>query len=134
MSRNKIKRRACQRFTVSGALVAYKRKRLFSSLPVYEKESFPILNLSSGGLRFVCQEKIRIDSKLYLKLSFPKEDTSLELQGQVRWIMPYTERSYKYQIGIQFNPYGSEKDNNSPESLKKIKSLEKKYATKKDED
>jgi hypothetical protein len=45
----------------------------------------------------------------------------------MKWVAPNPGQSYNYQIGIQFEPYGTKKGNNDPESLKKLTALEQKF-------
>jgi Tfp pilus assembly protein PilZ len=93
----------------------------------YGEEFCPILDVSRGGLRFVGQNNIKIDSKITMKISIPGERIPLILKGQVRWSVPNPGKSYKYQIGIQFNPYGEKKGQNYPGNLVKIIALEQKF-------
>jgi hypothetical protein len=51
----------------------------------------------------------------------------IELKGRVRWSTFNAGKSYKYQAGVQFNPYGLEKDQNVPQSLNRIVALELKF-------
>jgi hypothetical protein len=44
----------------------------------------------------------------------------------VRWISFNVGRSYKFQVGVEFDPYGQKKDQNDPSNLAKIISLEEK--------
>jgi len=51
----------------------------------------------------------------------------MTFKGRVRWSAANPGKSYKYQIGIQFNPYGEKKGQNYPGSLVKIIALEQKF-------
>jgi len=51
----------------------------------------------------------------------------LILKGLVRWIQINPEKSYKYQIGIQFAPYDKNRGNNDHEILQKMIALEKQF-------
>ena len=46
---------------------------------------------------------------------------------RVRWSTFNAGKSYKYQAGVQFNPYGMEKNQNVPQVLTKIVALEQKF-------
>ena len=65
-----------------------------------------------------------------MKVSYYENAGSFYLSGKVKWIISNPGFSYKYQIGIQFNPYGDKKRLNSPEEFAKIKTLELKYGSK----
>ena len=125
-----MEKRICLRFEVPGAVVNYKIKRLISYPPDFDEDNCPILDLSRGGIRFVCQEKLDIKSKGLFKISVPQEDIEMELLGEVRWVMQNPGISYKYQCGVQFNPYGEKKNYNSRESHDKIITLEEKFVSK----
>jgi len=127
---NGIERRACPRFEIPGATVSCKKGMIFFSKKEYPEEYFPVLNISRGGILFLNQKRLNINSKITMKISIPEEGVSLILKGQVRWAALNVGMSYKYQIGVQFNPYGEKKGQNSPSALEKIITLEKKFLIK----
>jgi Tfp pilus assembly protein PilZ len=129
-----IERRTCIRFEIPGATVSYKLKKPLLSKTSYGEEFCPTLDISRGGLRFLSQEEIKIGSPIILKVSIPGERIPLELNGHVRWAAPNVGKSYKYQIGIQFTPYGEKKGQNYPGSLVKIIALEQKFSPQDEED
>lgn len=122
-----IERRLCQRFKIPGATVSYGKVTLFSSKDRTDEEFCPVLDLSRGGVRFLTQKPLKFKSRVYLRLSIPGERVSLDLRGRVRWSTFNAGKSYKYQAGVQFNPYGLEKDQNIPQALTKIVALEQKF-------
>jgi len=63
-----------------------------------------------------------------MQISLPGERVPFEMKGQVRWIAAHAGKSYKYQVGVQFNPYGEKKGQNYPGALVKIIALEQKFA------
>lgn len=129
-----IERRTCLRFEIPGSTISYK---LDSILPSpsgkYGEEFCPILDISRGGLRFVSQSPIKINQKITMKISVPGERIPLNIKGRVRWAAANAGKSYKYQIGVQFNPYGEKKGQNIPSSLVKIIALEQKFAPQDDQ-
>ena len=42
------------------------------------------------------------------------------MKGKVVWTAVNPEKSYKYRVGVQFEPYGEKKGQNPPELLDKI--------------
>lgn len=130
MVNEKIEKRECQRFEIPGATISYKKKGIFSYPDKYKEEICPIIDISRGGLRFICKEHLKSKSKVSLKVSIPGENIPLSPFGRVIWVMPYPGKNHKYQIGIQFNPYGPKKGQNNREILEKIKIIEKKLAGK----
>jgi len=128
MDHEGIERRTCIRFEIPGSTVSYKLKKPLLSKTSYSEEFCPAIDLSRGGLRFLSQEEMKIGTPIMLKISIPGERIPLELHGLVRWLAPQMGMSYKYQIGVQFSPYGEKKGQNYPGSLVKIIALEQKFA------
>ena len=122
-----MERRLCQRFKIAGATVSYRRDRFFSPKAKVDEEFCPVLDLSRGGVRFLTQKPLKFKSKVSLQLSIPGERIPLEMKGRVRWSTFNAGKSYKYQAGVQFNPYGLEKDQNPPQALTKLVGLEQKF-------
>ncbi|MFC2160993.1 PilZ domain-containing protein [Acidobacteriota bacterium] len=123
-------KRSCTRFKIPGATLSYKKPGLFSTSPNYEDEYCPILDLSLGGLRFLTQKNLKVNSKLSMKVSYNDNEDSFYLSGKVQWTISNPGFSYKYQVGVLLNPYGEKEGLNSPEEYAKIKTLEWKYARK----
>lgn len=128
MVENGPERRTCFRFEIPGATVSYKLSKLLSTQRAYGEEFCPVLDLSRGGMRFVCQNSIKLNTKITMKISIPGERIPLTLKGEARWVAPNPGQSYKCQIGIQFNPYGEKKGRNYPGNLVKIIALEQKFS------
>ena len=122
-----INRRACKRIKIEGATVTYKEGRFFFSKKQYVEEFYPVVEISRGGIRFLGKKLFTISSKVSIKISLPEEESPLILKGRVRWTFLNPAMSYKYQIGIQFDPFGWKKGCNHPEVLEKIMKLEQKF-------
>jgi len=129
MANKSIERRTCFRFEIPGATISYKLDKILSSPHgKYGEEFCPILDISRGGMRFVSQKSFKINTKINIKISIPGERAPMTLKGRVRWSAANPGKSYKYQIGVQFNPYGEKKGQNYPGSLVKIIALEQKFS------
>lgn len=128
MGEKGMERRLCQRFKIAGATISYRKTGLFSAKARIDEEFCPVLDLSRGGVRFLTQKPLKFKSKVDLQLSIPGERAPLDLKGRVRWSTFNAGQSYKFQAGVQFNPYGLEKDQNPPQTLTKIVGLEQKFA------
>jgi len=126
-----IDRRACKRIKIEGATVTYKEGRFFFSKKQYVEEFYPIVEISRGGVRFLGKKLFTISSKVSIKISIPGESSPLILKGRIRWTSLNPAMSYKYQIGIQFDPFAWKKGCNHPEVLEKIMKLEQKFITNK---
>lgn len=127
MGEKVIERRVCQRFTIPGATVSYRKEGLFASKAKSDEEFCPVLDLSRGGVRFLTQKPLKFKSKIFVQLSVPGERVPLDIRGRVRWSTFNTGKSYKFQAGVQFNPYGLEKGQNVPQTLTRIVALETKF-------
>lgn len=126
-----IDRRAYKRIKIKGATVTYKEGRFFFSKKQYVEEFYPVVEISRGGVRFLGKKLFTISSQVSLKISLPEERSPLILKGQIRWTSLNPAMSYKYQIGIQFDPFAWKKGCNHPEVLEKIMKLEQKFLTNK---
>jgi Tfp pilus assembly protein PilZ len=122
-----INRRSCKRIKLEGATVTYKEGRFFFSKKQYVEEFYPVVEISRGGVRFLGKKLFTISSKVSIKISIPEESSPLILRGRIRWTSLNPAMSYKYQIGIQFDPFAWKKGCNHPEVLEKIMKLEQKF-------
>ncbi len=120
-------KRQCSRFVIFGATLSYKKEGIFSA-GGFTEDVYPILDLSLGGLQFLLQQGIKPDTNLSLKIYGPEGDLLLMLKGVVAWVTLNPEKSYSYQIGVQFNPYGEKKGYNPPGCLDTLLDLERRYS------
>jgi hypothetical protein len=127
MGGKEVERRLCQRFKIPGATVSYRIARLFASRSGAEEEFCPVLDLSRGGIRFLTQKPLKFRSKVTLQLTVPGERVPIDLKGRVRWSTFNAGKSYKYQAGVQLNPYGLEKGQNVPQTLTRLVTLESRF-------
>lgn len=133
MSEKDMEKRTCVRFKIPGATVSYKTEKLFANTgQTYGEEFCPVLDVSRGGIQFVCQEKLKPETKIHLKLSVPGERSALKLKGIIRRVTANPGKSYNYRVGTQFFPYGEKKDQNYLGNLVKIISLEQKFSSEDD--
>lgn len=123
--------RACDRFRVPGAIAGYRVLTSRGPRKGFDEETCPVLDLSRGGLCFWTQSPLEVDQKVYLEISAPGEASPLGLFGAVRWIRPNPGQAYKCQVGVQFNPYGDKKGQNSPAALIRLTALEECYLARK---
>ncbi|MCX6560358.1 MAG: PilZ domain-containing protein [Candidatus Aminicenantes bacterium] len=123
-----LEKRTCARFRIPGATIAFKReKSLFKRNSEYGGEFLPMLDISRGGIRFLSTENLPLDTRLHLSIQVPGDPSPLKMDGLVRWAAPNIGQSFKYQLGVQFAPYGDKKGMNYPGSLVKIIAFEQKF-------
>lgn len=119
-----MERRECERFKVPNATVTYETKKGLFKKKVSEKDC-PFHEMSRGGVRFLCQNQLKMGSEISLDIFIPHEDDPMQINGEVIWVSMYATRGYKYQIGVQFYPFMMKKGENTPETLERIIALEK---------
>lgn len=129
MADKDTERRACQRFKIPGATINYEKESFLSFLKKKGagEEFCPVLDISRGGVRFLTQKPFKQKTRVSLKISIPGERLPLTLQGGVRWTSFNPGKSYRYQVGVQFYPYGEKKGQNYPGNLVKIIAVEQKF-------
>lgn len=120
-----MKKRSCERFSIPGTVVYYKRKPRFLGRTKYTDEYYPVINMSKGGMNFLCDRKLVVGAAIIIKVNIPGTTTEPEVFGRVKWISKNPEQSYAYQTGIAFNSYGTGKNKNSSDILSFFENLEK---------
>lgn len=130
MDENEIERRSCLRFKTPGATVNYQKKAFLFTKSGFIEEFCPVLDISRGGIRFLTQNALKPNTDVSLKISVPGEKIPFTMKGMVKWSTLSEGKSYRYQVGVQFNPYGEKKDQNLPGTLVKIIALEQKFLEK----
>ena len=124
----KLERRRCKRFKVPAAESKYKKLGLQVFIKGFSKP-FQVVNLSKGGLAFICEDKFRLNQKLVVQLLTPDEDP-LNLYAEVQW-WGQVPGIKKKVLGVQFMPFmvnGKRNGGNSLKDLEPLSRLDKKYA------
>ncbi len=122
-----IERRKCGRFEIGGAAVSYKKTGLLAWGKGFS-ESYPLENISKGGLAFYCNEKLAIGKKLMVQIWVPNE-TPFSLNAVIRRQAIISGIESKL-TGIQFVPFGDRPGWNTLDSLEILRALDKKYGGK----
>jgi len=122
----KLEKRNCERFIIQGGTVSYRMSKLFF-LEKNFSDSYPLGNISRGGLFFLSNERLSINKRILIQLFVPHESAPLTIKGRVKWVLINPERSYRYQIGIQFETFGHKRKHNPLKLLEKLVDLEKRY-------
>ncbi len=119
-----VKKRSCERFSIPGAVMYYRIKPRFFGRSRFTADYFPILNISKGGVSFVCNRRLRAGASLIVKMEIPDMEALPEILAEVRWIAANPEQSYRYRTGLAFKPYGDKKNQNKKSILERLESLE----------
>jgi hypothetical protein len=123
----KLERRRCRRFKVPSAELKYKKLGLQVFIKGFS-EPFSVVNVSKGGLAFICEDEFRPNQKLMVQLLTPDEDP-LNLYSEVRW-RGHVPGIKKKVVGVQFMPFmvnGKRNGGNSLEDLEPLNRLDKQY-------
>jgi hypothetical protein len=72
----------------------------------------------------LCNQRLKAGAVLIIKLNIPGVETEPEIITDVKWISKNPEQSYRYQIGIAFNAYGTRKNENPIALLSTFQKLE----------
>ena len=124
----KIEKRECERFEIPGATLVYNSKKGIFGKSKYTHDEFPVYDLSYGGIRFLSQEKLKINSSIAVKIFMPEDGEPITFEGKIVRVAHQPGQSYNFQIGVQFLPYRHKKGFNPLENLSLLKALEKKYS------
>jgi len=119
-----VEKRKCRRFEIPGAEVKYKKIGLLS-LNKNFSEACPVLNVSKGGLAFMCEKKFRSGTKLMVQLLAPNE-IPLNLRAKVQWQGESAGTVFRT-LGIQFMPFGPRRGWNPVEALDVLGKLDEQY-------
>jgi len=122
-------KRECERFTVFGMTVRLRSTGRLHSNIAEEESANPVLDLSRGGLKFLSQTGIPQGTKLVLRLFSPEDREIMAIKGSTVWMAINPGQSYKYQIGVQFAPFGREKGDNPLDCLEILTEMEKRHLT-----
>jgi hypothetical protein len=127
-----IERRKCERFVVPGATVSYKKRGLWGRQTSFPEDTFPLVDLSKGGLAFLSNRSLKKGHRVSLLLYFSESENEdpIHLTGIVVSSILTMGIINQYRVGIQFKPFGIKRGFNTPESLKKLEELERTYLSK----
>jgi len=120
-----IERRKCRRFEIPGGEVKYKKIGLFSFQKDFS-EACPVVNVSMGGLSFVCDGRFGRGKKVVVQLLVPKEKP-LHLYGRVRWQGQWAGNSTFRVTDVEFMPFGTRRGCNPLEALNVLRRLDAHY-------
>ena len=122
-----MEKRLCHRFNIPGTTLYYRKTKMLREKGEFTDDYYPVLDISRGGLRFLTNERPKIGLAVKVKIAVPEADYQPEVRGVVSWVSRNREKSYRYQTGVSFNPYGDGRKEKSSEILTFIQSLESKH-------
>ncbi len=119
-----VEKRRCRRFEIPGGKGRYKKTGLLVFVKGFSK-AYPVVNVSKGGLAFVCEEKLGQGKKVTVQLLAPNENP-LHLRAQVQW-QERSAGSAGMIVGVQFMPFSDRRGQNSHEALDVLRRLDAQY-------
>ncbi len=126
-----VEKRKCRRFEIPGAEVKYKKIGLLILIKDFSK-SCPVLNVSKGGLAFMCEKKLRRGMKLMVQLLVPDE-IPLNLRSKVQWQGESAGTVFRT-LGVQFMPFGPRRNWNPVDALDVLGRLDEQYGKEEGDD
>ena len=116
--------RARSRFAIPGATVSW----MINGQESCPDKSFPLSDISKGGLSFLTNDPPEVKSELLLVIALPKNPDTIQLRGTVAYSTPRGPRlTYAYRVGVEFQPFALEDGCNSFTSREAIEALERIY-------
>jgi hypothetical protein len=96
-------RRKHERFEMSEAQTTVFRDGVLTFLGMgKENKARVALDLSEGGLRILCEERIPVGTKVRVRIDFEKYQDAIEATGTVRWCYQSAKRKEDFFAGIMF--------------------------------
>ena len=120
-------KRRCRRFEIPGAKAKFRKRGLLVSVQAFS-EPCPVINVSKGGMAFICSKKLSTGKKLLVQLLVPNE-TPLSLKCIVRGQEQVMGSGKKF-TRIELMPFGGRHGWNAREKLDVLRSLDQKYGGK----
>ncbi len=112
------------RLRIPAGLVKYKNDSGFTFFNQYIGPG-ALLDISKSGAGFTISYPVKLEDKIKVKIRIPGQK-NLILRGQVRWIQA-DQTSGLHKVGVQFAPYGSRREYNTPKNLSRLGNLSKIY-------
>jgi len=94
-------RRRHARFQVSSTQVLLFRNGLLTALNLGSNKARKVCDLSAGGARLIVTEKLAVKQKVRLKITLEKYQDEIDIDGEVKWCYPSTNKKDFY-IGVKF--------------------------------
>ena len=96
-------RRKYERFDMSEAQTTVYREGVLTLIGVgKENKARVALDLSEGGLRILCEERIPAGTKVRVRIEIEKYNDAIEATGTVRWCFQSAKKKEDYFAGIMF--------------------------------
>ena len=119
-----VEKRRCRRFEIPGGKGRYRKTGLLVFVRGFSK-TYPVVNVSKGGLAFACEEKLGRNKEVIVQLLAPNENP-LHLRAQVCW-RGRLAGSADLIVGVQFMSFTGRIGHNPLEALDVLRRLDAQY-------
>jgi len=120
--------RKCGRFVIPGATITFTTAKFWNKLDSVLERS-PVVDISRQGISFLTDTPPK-SRRISITLLYCEDEAPLHMLGQVVYVLPRgAGLSYRYRIGVAFDPFSKRKDQNSLEASNKLYELERIYLT-----
>jgi len=121
-----IEDRECARFIVPGATISCKRNGFWHLRNDHApEERLPVVDISKLGMSFLADDLPR-SSRISLILQYSDYEDDVYLKGRIVCSLPRgIGHSYRYRVGVRFDPFSTRKYDNPLEALRILEKLEK---------
>jgi len=113
-------KRTQPRIKFSNTPVSLYTSKIFRNIFFGNKKS-ELVDLSKSGAGIISSKPLKKGETIKIKVKLPGEN-NLDLKGTIRWVNPLNSNKL-FRIGMQFNPFGNEKNYNSLEYLERLNIL-----------
>jgi hypothetical protein len=114
--------RAIPRKTIPGATVTYSLHG-HASRKHGSSVSYPIFDLSRGGMAFLSDRPLKPGRRISLFLKCPDTKDAIRLEGDVVYSLVADISGYQYRSGVRFVPFEAKEGCNPPEILEVLAKL-----------
>lgn len=121
-----IEDRESARFVVPGATVSCKTSGFWHLRNDFaSEERLPVADISRHGMSFLT-DNLPKSSRISLLLKYSDREDVICLKGRVVCSLPRGNgHSYRYRVGVRFDPFSTKKGDNPVEALRILEKLEK---------
>lgn len=95
-----FERRSKKRFPAEKCVVTYSKSNLFSFLKKAPPSTYPLINMSTGGLQFLANDSLSRGVPLDMTVKVPGYVDPIKMKGKVSWSKKIPQGLYR--IGVQF--------------------------------
>lgn len=101
-----FERRTKKRFPAEKCVVEYTKASLFSFLKKAPASTYPLINLSEGGLQFLAGDALARGTTIDMTVKVPGYVEPIATKGKVSWSKKIPQGYYR--VGVEFTKIGKD--------------------------